>query len=385
MKLTCKRNKFTLPPQVAYLNGGYMSPLLKTAEKVGVNALRRKRNPVHIAPADFFSDCNEVKKSFARLIHAPDPERIAIIPSASYGLANAANNMPISKGQHILVASEQFPSNYYPWKRLCDDRGAEVRTIFPPEGMDQRGKRWNERLLNAINHNTYAVAIGNIHWADGTLFQLEAIRQRTREVGALLIVDGTQSVGALPFDVQRIQPDALVCAAYKWLLGPYSIGLAYYGGFFDRGKPIEENWANRLHSENFAALVNYQHEYQPGAQRYDMGERCNFTSVPMLIASLKQLHQWGPAHIQSYSRQLTEPHIARLRESGFLIDELPWRSSHLFGIRLPEGYSMDKIKERLLKQKVYVSYRGNAIRVSAHVYNRDQDFERLTKGLVKSR
>jgi selenocysteine lyase/cysteine desulfurase len=108
--------------------------------------------------------------------------------------------------------------------------------------LTQRGSVWNEKILSAIDNNTRAVALGNVHWADGTLFQLEEIRKRTRDVGALLIVDGTQSVGVMPFDVKKIQPDALVCAGYKWLLGPYSIGLAYYSEYFDEGTPIEESW-----------------------------------------------------------------------------------------------------------------------------------------------
>ena len=131
-------------------------------------------------------------------------------------------------------------------------------------------------------------------------FNLEQIRKRTRDVGALLIIDGTQSVGVLPFDVKKIQPDALVCAGYKWLLGPYSIGLAYYGEYFDDGKPIEESWLNRMDSEDFSALVNYQASYQSGALRYDVGEHSNFVLVPMLIKSIKQLNQWGVANAQEY-------------------------------------------------------------------------------------
>src|SRR5690606_28089578 len=143
----------------------------------------------------------------AKLINAPDPKRIVIIPSVSYGMANVVRNLDIKKGQHIIVATEQFPSNVYPWQRLCEDAGAQIISVAPPDNYSNRGKRWNEKILESINANTKAVAIGHVHWADGTRFDLEAIRKRTREVGALLVIDGTQSVGALPFDVQHIQPD----------------------------------------------------------------------------------------------------------------------------------------------------------------------------------
>ena len=111
-----------------------------------------------------------------------------------------------------------------------------MQAISPPSILNGRGKEWNERILNSIDTKTKLVSLGHVHWADGTLFQLTDIRKRTKEVGALLVIDGTQSVGALPFDVDVIQPDALICGGYKWLMGPYSLGYAYYGEYFDQGE-----------------------------------------------------------------------------------------------------------------------------------------------------
>lgn len=381
--LTSKRAKFTLPPSVSYLNCAYMSPLLKSVEKAGLRAMRRKRNPAQITAEDFFTDTEALRQAYAKLIHATDAKRIVIIPSVSYGMANVVKNLSIKKDEHILVAAEQFPSNYYPWKSLCDEAGAEVKIISPPEGNAGRGNGWNEKILEAISSNTRAVAIGHVHWADGTRFDLEAIRKRTREVSALLIVDGTQSVGALPFDLQKIQPDALICAGYKWLLGPYSIGLAWYGEYFDNGKPVEENWINRKESENFAGLVNYQNAYQPGALRYEVGEHSNFIGVPMLLKAVEQLNHWGPERIQEYCRHISTNAIDALTAKGFAIEEENWRGAHLFGIRLPQSVNLEKIKESLLKHNVYVSFRGNAIRVAPNVYNTEKDFQKLVKALTK--
>ncbi|MBX2969049.1 MAG: aminotransferase class V-fold PLP-dependent enzyme [Cyclobacteriaceae bacterium] len=381
--LTSKRAKFTLPPQLTYLNCAYMSPLLKSVEKVGVSAVRKKRNPVNITQQDFFTETELLRIEYAKLINAPDPKRIVIIPSVSYGMANVVRNLDIKKGQHVIVATEQFPSNVYPWQRLCEEAGAQVITIAPPDDYTNRGKHWNEKILESINVNTKAVAIGHVHWADGTRFDLEAIRKRTNEVGALLIIDGTQSVGAMPFDLQRIQPDALICAGYKWLLGPYSIGLAYYGPNFDNGKPVEENWINRLNSEDFAGLVNYQNQYQPGALRYEVGEHSNFILVPMLLKAIQQLNNWGAERIQEYCRHTGQPVLQKLAEKGFIIEDELWRSSHLFGIRLPGNVNLDDVKKSLLKNKVYVSFRGNAIRVAPNVYNTQQDFDKLYKALTK--
>lgn len=382
--LTCKYSRFTLPRNATYLNCAYMSPMLKAVEKAGLRGIRLKRNPADIHPSDFFTTTKLLRLGFAKLIHATDFNRIAIIPSASYGLATVASNLKISRGQHVLVAAEQFPSNYYAWETVCAEHGASIKVASPDNSGKERGKNWNTRILESINERTRAVAIAHAHWTDGTLFDLEAIRKRTRDVGALLVVDGTQSVGALPFNVQTIQPDALICAAYKWLLGPYGIGLAYYGEYFDEGKPIEENWINRLDSENFSALVNYESRYQPGALRYSVGEHSNFILVPMALKAVDQLNRWGTQSVQDYCKSITEPAITALRENGFVVEDIPYRASHLFGVRYPSEPNLEKVRERLHKNRIQLSVRGNAIRVSPNVYNDAGDLNRLVKVLIST-
>lgn len=382
--LTNRQKDFSLPKSITYLNGAYMSPLLKSVEKVGTESLIKKRNPTLISPEDFFTDSEKLRDEFAKLINCKESTRIAIIPSVSYGMANVVKNISLERTQHVLVAAEQFPSNYYPWQGLCEEKGGEIKIIAPPQTREHRGKIWNERILENINKQTKVVALGNVHWADGTLFDLHAIRKRTKEVGALLIIDGTQSVGALPFDVEKVQPDALICAGYKWLLGPYSLGLAYYGEFFDGGKPVEENWINRKNSENFAGLVNYESNYQPGALRYEVGEHSNFILVPMLLKALEQLNKWKPENIQAYCKSITKSTIDELVELGFWIEDEGYRASHLFGIRLPGELELTKVKEELLKKKIYVSYRGDAIRISPNVYNTKEDLKKVSTTLTRS-
>ena len=358
-----------------------MSPLLKEVEKAGVAGMLRKRNPAEISTDDFFSDTELLRSAFSELINAKDSRRVVIVPSVSYGLANVANNLKLKRGHHIIVAAEQFPSNYYPWQTASKYTGGSVKAIAPPDEFRHRGRKWNERILESINNKTRAVAIGHVHWADGTKFDLMKIRKRTQEVGALLIVDGSQSIGALPFDVKKVQPDALVTAGYKWLMGPYSIGMAYYGAYFDSGKPIEENWINRINSENFTDLVKYQRQYQPGALRYEVGEHSNFILVPMLLKAIQQINDWGVANIQEYCKEISNPVLGKLEEQGYLIEDEKYRPSHLYGIRPPKQVSMLNLKEILSLNKISISVRGDAIRVSPHVYNDAADMNKLYKVL----
>jgi selenocysteine lyase/cysteine desulfurase len=375
--LTCQKHLFTIPEEVSYLNCSYMSPLPKPVELAGLQAVAKKSMPWEIFVPDFFEPVEKLKQLFAKLINVDDPQRIAIVPSVSYGIASVAKNIPISRGQNIVVVDEIFPSNYYSWKRLADENGGELRVVKRPEQVVGRSRIWNKNLLEAIDNQTVAVALPHSHWTDGTLFELKAVRQRTQEVGAALIIDGTQSVGAMPFDVAEIQPDALVCAGYKWLLGAYGLGLAYIGERFDDGAPLEENWINRLGSQNFENLTNFQPAYKPSANRYCMGENSQFIAVPMLTAALELILDWGVENIQAYTKTLSSPYLQQLGELGFDVEEPAYRSGHLVGIRLPKHLTMDAVKKATIEKQVYVSYRAGAMRISPHLYNKQLDFERL--------
>lgn len=380
--LTKQDKRFSLPTSSIYLNCSYMSPLLKEVERAGIKGIISKRDPGSISANDFFKESELLRKDYAKLIGTKNSKRIVIVPSTSYGLACVAQNIEIDSSHNMVVASDQFPSNIYPWMRLQSEKKVKLKSIEAPNFLIDRGKIWNEKILEAIDSKTKLVAIGNVHWADGTKFDLLEIRKRTRDVGALLIIDGTQSVGALPFDISKVQPDALVCAGYKWLMGPYSMGLAYFGEYFDNGKPLEENWINRKESEDFSRLINYQSTYQDGALRYEVGEHSNFILVPMMRAALQQIIKWKPENIQNYCAKISKQPIDRMRSEGFWIEDENYRGHHLFGIRLPSKSNFQKIKLRLKRNKISVSFRGDVIRVSPHLYNSEKDLMKLADALI---
>jgi len=374
--LTCQRAEFSLPSDEHYLNCAYMGPLPLAAQQAGIEGIRSKGTPMRTRPQDFFTQSNEARALFARLIHADDPARVAIIPSVSYGIATVARNIRCSSGDRIVIAAEQFPSNVHMWRRLARETGAEIRAVAAPQ-MWPRGEHWSASILEAITDRTRLVALPFVHWTDGTRFDLEAIGERAREVGAAFVIDGTQSIGAMPFDVTRIGADAVICAAYKWLLGPYSLGFAWYGPRFDDGVPLEETWLGRERSEDFQRLVEYTDNYQPGATRYDMGERSNFQLMPIAIASMKLLHEWDAARIQDYCDVLCEGLIAHAVARGYTIEPRAWRGAHMFGMRVPSHLELDTLQRSLLQARVHVSLRGTALRIAANVYNDAEDVAAL--------
>ena len=203
--LACQESRFTLPAGLHYLNCAFMAPLATAVRAAGIEGIDRRATPHLIGPPDFFDESDRVRCLFSRLVNITDPNRVAIIPSVSYGLATVARNAPVEQGDNVVIVEEQFPSNVYTWQRLCAERGLDLKVVLAPEGTEAcRTVAWSTRLLETIDHRTAVVALPQVHWTDGTLFDLERVSTRARECDALLVVDGTQSVGALPFDVERI-------------------------------------------------------------------------------------------------------------------------------------------------------------------------------------
>lgn len=369
-----------MPDGMHYLNCAYMSPLLKSVEEKGIEGMRLKRNPISIEPLDFFTGAVGVREKFARMVHG-DPAQVAVMPSVSYGMNSVIRNIAYRKGQHALTISEEFPSCYYTARRWCKDHGAELKVVARNDDIPQKGKDWNARILAAINKDTAFLVMASVHWMNATRFDLEQIGSRCREVGAKLIVDGSQSVGALPIDVLACKIDALICAAYKWLMGPYSTALSYIHEDFNNGVPLEESWMTRPGSERFDRLTNYQEGYKPGAIRYDVGQSSNFIFMPMLDEALRQLLEWGAEAIQEYTRMLGVPLISYFLEKGAPVDDEAHRAHHLMGLQLPSGTEGEALIRELQARNVYVSLRGNNIRISLNVFNNDADVRELIEAL----
>lgn len=372
-----QKHLFSIPEDITYLNTAAQSPLFKAVEEAGFEGILQKSKPYKITISDYFDPVVELKKLFAQLVDVDDFNRIAMIPSASYGLSSVANNIRLKSDDEILIIEEQFPSNVYVWQKLADKYSATIKTVESSKSDSNIPKQLNENILAAINDNTAVIALGHIHWSNGNLFNLKAISKKAKQHNALLIIDGSQSVGALPFSVKEIQPDALICAGYKWLFGPYGCGYGYFGSYFDNGKPIEENWSNRLDSEDFKGLTNYEPEYKPLANRYSVGEHGNFIYVKMQIEALKQIIKWTPKAIQEYCKSISKDAVLELQKLGCFIENANYRTNHLFGIKLPDNLNIKIFKAELQKQKIFLSFRGNYIRISCHLFNTKEDFKKL--------
>lgn len=370
-----QRALFDLPRDVAYLNCASMSPLLRAATEAGIEAIRRRARPWSLGGDTWFDAAEALRGTAARLM-GTEADAIALVPAVSYGVAIAAANVPVARGQNVVILHEQFPSNAYAWRELTRTRDAELRIARRAPADD-----WTAAVLEAIDRNTAVVALPYCHWTDGTRVDLVTVGARAREVGAALVVDASQAFGALPLELASVQPDFLVSVGYKWQLGPYSLGYLYAAPQWCRsGRPIEHSWATRKGAEDFAALTDYAAEYRPGARRFDMGEYSQFVLAPIALAGLTQLLDWGVERVQATLRRVTDRIAAEAEALGLEVLAPERRVGHLLGIRFPGGLPPD-LAQRLDAARVHVSIRGDAVRVSPHLYNDEQDVARFLEVL----
>jgi selenocysteine lyase/cysteine desulfurase len=368
-----QRALFDLPREVTYLNAAYMGPMPRHAAAAGAQSYADKRQPWTVNAQDAFADAPERYRALGARLFGATADDIAIVPAASYGLALAARNLEPDAGSEILVLDGQFPSNVYVWQALAERTGAKVRTVSRSDN-----ESWTDALLAAISLKTAFVACPHVHWSDGCRVDLPRVSEAARRQGAALVLDLTPSLGALPFELDAIPPDFAVAAGYKWLLGPYSLGLCYIAPHHqESAEPLEENWINRQGSEDFARLVDYQSAYQPGARRFDMGERSAFQLIPAGIACLEQILDWGVDAISATLGVRTQEIIEAVAPLG-LIPATPDRAPHYLGLALPPDTPGDLVK-RLAAEQVYVSQRGTRLRITPYLYNDETDITRLAE------
>ena len=372
--LPSQRHLFDIPEGVAYLNCAYFPPMPRPVREAGRRALERAASPWSTGAADFFEPGERLRESFARLING-DADGVAFVPSVSYGASVAAANLPVGPGRTVVMVEEEFPSDVYPWRDKIAREGGEIVVVPRPASGT-----WTDGFEAAIDERTAVVVAQACHWTDGSAVDLVRVGASAREVGAALVVDLSQSLGAVPFDATAVRPDFLVTVGYKWQMGPYAFGYLWASEGRREGIGIEATWSGRKGSDDFNRLVDYTDELREGARRFDSGEWSNFVLMPMATEALGLLHEWRPERVAATLAPLT----ARIEEGAGSLGLAPIpeaeRLPHLIGVRFPKGEPAG-LRDRLREEQVFVSLRANAVRVAPHLYNDELDVDRLLEVL----
>ncbi len=372
MTISCQRHLFDIPSDICYLNASYMTPVTLKQAEVGEAALKRCMQPWTVSPQDFFDTVQPVKDLSARMFGV-NPEDMAVIPSVSYGIASAAKNIKLEAGQKIILLEHQFPSNVYEWRDLAEAQAASIITVPTPENHD-----WTSAILEVLAEEGEAaglLALANVHWSSGALFDLKAISVECRKNGVSLVLDLTQSAGAVPINLAEIDPDFAVIGSYKWMMGPYSMGVMYVPPRNQQGRPLEQNWIARKDSENFSQLVDYKDGYQSGAARFDMGEKSNFILSPVYAEGIRQLLEWGVENIATSIDARNMKLAAICVAAGFEPIEAAYRSPNILGVHV--GKRADEVLGKLKENNISAGIRGDMLRLAPHLWVNENDLDRF--------
>jgi selenocysteine lyase/cysteine desulfurase len=375
-RIPSQRSLFDIPEGIAYFNCAYHGPQLNASREALIAGLQQNSHPWERTPISFFEDAETLRRLAAEL-YGGDADGYAVVPAVSYGMSTVARIMEprLRRGDTVLLIADDFPSNVLPWRRIAREVGVELRTVAHPADGD-----WTRAIVSAIDRSVKIVSAATCHWTNGARIDLLPIRAACRAVDAVLAVDATQTLGAMPLSIDTIQPDFLVAASYKWQLGPYGCGLFYISERWRDARPLEESWLARTNAEDFTSLADYSDAYMAGARRFDVGEKGSRTVLPGTIAALKQIKAWGIENISESIGWINSDLSDFLRELGFQVPDAERRCRHLLGARLPKGYEGNLTGE-LKTRGIYISQRGSSLRFAPHLHIADRDVDRLKNAL----
>ncbi len=357
------RTEFPALADWTYLNTATFGQLPRVAVRAVDEHFARRGE---LACSDFlswFGDADRLRETVARLVQCEAAD-IAFINSANSALSLLINGLDWRPGDRIVTLEDEFPNNiYHP-------------ALLERLGMEFVETPW-ERFYKSITPRTRLVAISTVNYTNGFAPPLEEMARFLRERNVLFFVDGTQSVGALRFDVARIQPDMLAVHGYKWLLCPNGIGFMYVSpALRDRLPPAVVGWRSHHDWRNVDNLHHGAPVFARSAEKYEGGMLASSLLYAM-EASSDMMLEIGPGNIEGRVRELAGMTRERLRGLGA---QVPDFDSPIIAARF-EGRDASDLARRLKERRVLVSARHGNLRVSTHFYNNEEDLDRLESEL----
>jgi cysteine desulfurase/selenocysteine lyase len=363
------RAQFPVTERWAFLDHAAVAPLSLPA----VTALRDYADSLAengIAAVKHWLDrIAAVRALAARLLNAPDVNDVTFIPNTTHGIGIVAEGFPWSTGDNVVLASEEYPSNQYPWMNLAS-RGVEVRCV------PSRGNRLAiDDIRAAMDHRTRVLTVSSVEFASGYRNDLDALGALCREEDVFFFVDAIQSLGVFPLDVQRTPIDALAADGHKWLLGPEGAGIGY----------IRREWVERLHPIGVGAnsvvhpyaFTTIDFTLKPHAGRWE-GGAYNVPGITALGASLELLLNEGIGQIEERITTLTDYLCGQAASRGWSIfsSRSAGEKSGIVSLIHP-SLPASEVQKRCRAGGVIVNNRADRVRVSPHAYNTPDEIDRF--------
>jgi len=368
------RALFPITERAVYLNHAAVSPPPTTT----IQAVEAQLRDVHENGSLNFLSWLDVKERarelLARLLGAR-AEQVAFVRNTSDALSTVANGLAWKAGDNIVTFSREFPSNIYPWLRIRDVFGVEVRMC-----EERNGRIDLNELGSLIDRNTRLVAISHVQFASGFRTDLERLGRFVRQHDALLVVDVIQSLGVVPMNVEAEFVDVAAGAGHKWLLSPEGVGYLYLSDRArERIQPTLVGWVSVPNPEDYQ---NFEQGWNRGTLPWETG-----TGPAALIhgfkASLDLLHRYGPERMETYLAQLTDYLCERVQAKSYDIvsSRVASEKSQIVCIRHTGSLSAMALYAQLKQRNIITAPRGDRLRIAPHVYNSPDEIDQLVAAL----
>jgi cysteine desulfurase / selenocysteine lyase len=368
------RRLFPAAEKYIYLNSAAVSPMPRTAVEAVTNQLRDVMWNGSVNLADWINTKTRCRDLVANMLKV-ESEQVAFVRNTSDGFSTVANGMTWKTGDNIVTFEKEFPSNFYPWRRIRDAYDVELRTC--PE----RNNRIDlDDFISLIDEKTKLVSISAVQFSTGFRADLEKIGEAARKADALFAVDIIQGFGVLPFDLPNQFVDIACGASHKWLCSPEGCGILFLS---DRARariePTLVGWISVDQAFNFD---DYEQHWKSNSLAWETGT--NGSSLFYgLEQSLKLLNDCGTENIADYLENLSDYLCEKLSEKNYEIvsSRLKGEKSQIVSIMPKDEINSLTLAKMLEKQGIIVSSRGEKLRIAPHFYNNISDIDRLINAM----
>ncbi|HEV7642619.1 MAG TPA: aminotransferase class V-fold PLP-dependent enzyme [Pyrinomonadaceae bacterium] len=366
------RHLFPITKDYVYLNSAAVAPLPWTTVKEVNSALQDVMYNGSTHFMKWLGNKQRAREIIAGLLKVR-PEQIAFMRNTSDGLSALANGISWQSGDNIVSFEREFPSNFYPWRRIRDQLGVEIRLCPEREGRIDL-----DEFISLINERTRVVAISAVQYGSGYSADLRRIGQAARQHGALFIVDFIQAFGAKTFDMEFV--DAAAGSSHKWLCAPEGCGIMYLS---DRAREvIEPTLVGWTSVEGWEQFSNSQSHWYNNALAWETGTGPNALYFG-LTNSLELLRSVGIENIESHLGVLTDHLCDSLQGKNYEIvsSRAPGERSQIVCLNHRGGMNANDIYHQLEAKKIVVSAREGRLRIAPHLFNDLEDIDRLVEAL----
>lgn len=352
-----------------WLNCAHQGAIPHVAVEEAMEAIQWKITPHYLISERFTEVPQRVREAIGRVINVPAKD-IILGNSNSYGLHLLANGIPWRAGDEILLMKGDFPSDILPWLAL-EKHGVRIRFINPKDYVIQP-----EDLLNAVSPSTRLFCTTWVHSLSGYTIDLQALGEICQAHGIIFVANCSQALGARPLNVSNAPVDAITCAGFKWLCGPYGTGFCWIDP--ELRETLEYNKTYWLSMQTADDLGKQRDEIRVrsdlGARQYDIFGTANFFNFKPWAASIEYLLGQSIDRIKTYDDRLVSRFIQGLNRDKYdlLSPESGKKRSTLIFISHKQRSQNQAIYEHLRQHGIHIAYRVGSLRVSPHLYNTEE-------------